>query len=163
MNPCPSDRRRRVPWVECFISQKEASGFPVGSITWRWSMSRPLHSSNIAPRRHGFRLHPCFATANHRSHCTSRKHPALSRRSRTLASCPALFSNHVHLVTSLDVAIVGCQCCDGLGLLDKRTRDEFSFGQSARMLKQLVLKAVVNVFLDDDEFPIGLSKIESVG
>lgn len=31
------------------------------------------------------------------------------------------------------------------------------------MLKELVLKAVVNVFLDDDEFPVGLSQIESVG
>ena len=84
------------------------------------------------------------------------KHPTPSSSGRTLAPSLTLFAHDVHLVTFLDIGVIGSQGGDGLGLLDVRTRDELAFLEFPRVFKQLVLETVVDVFLDDDVFFVSL-------
>lgn len=82
------------------------------------------------------------------------EHPTTSP---TSAGTLTLLAYHVHLVTLLDIrVVVGCEGRDRLRLLDVRTRDQFSFLQSTRVLKQFILEGVVDVLFDDDVFRVTL-------
>lgn len=94
------------------------------------------------------------------SHSSS-EHPTTSP---TSTGTLTLLAHNVHLVTLLDIrVVVGCQSRDGLGLLDVRTRDQFSFLQSPCVFKQFVLEGVVDVLFDDDVFRVTLKSKKNAG
>jgi len=87
---------------------------------------------------------------------TSCKHPTRPPSSGTLASRLTLLPDNIHLVTFLDKSVIGGKCSDCFGFFNIGTGDELAFLEFPGVFEELVLKAMVDVFLDDDEFLVAL-------
>lgn len=68
----------------------------------------------------------------------------------------ALLPDDIHLVTFLDKRVIGRQGGDGFRLFDVRSGDELALFEFPSVLEQLILQAVIDVFLDDDVFFVPL-------
>lgn len=87
---------------------------------------------------------------------TSCKHPTRPPSSGTLAPGLTLLADDIHLVAFLDESVIRGECGDCFGFFDVGARDEFAFLEFPRVFEELVLEAMIDVFLDDDVLFVAL-------